>query len=87
MFSFDVRQHPLAFGMVCDGLARDAGQIVNLFDSPALRNGAGAGALQVMLGTIAFGLFVAADPNPDANIFWRNNFVLFILHSTTSGKE
>ena len=87
MLAFDVRQHPLTFGMVFDRLAGDAGQIINLFDCPALRSGAGAGALQMVLGAIALGLFVAADTNPDANFFGRRWQGMVFLHTLLHGKE
>ena len=87
MFPLNIRHHALAFRMFLDGLAGNPGQIVHLFYIPSLQRGAGPGAGQMMFRPLAFGLLVTANANPDANFFASNNFVSFVLHNTTSGKE
>ena len=63
----DVGEHPLGFRMVNHRLARHNGQVVELFDCPAVESGVLAGAFLVMLRALALGLILGRDPNLDAN--------------------
>jgi hypothetical protein len=63
----DVPEHALGLGMSHDGLPADRFEVIDLAQLPAFRLGVGAGTLLVVLGTLAAGLVLGRNTDPDAD--------------------
>ena len=78
----DVGKHPFGFGVLHDGFAGHASQVIHLNHRPIVELGVFAGAGFVMLRAFSLGLVLGRNPNPDAHSFFQGAIFLHTLLHT-----